>query len=205
MKDMRARAGFVVRAIEARRRRIVARAVLAERPRVVVDVGCEDGWIAESYAPEVERVVLADLDARVLETAPAGCETVVADACRPAALRAHLGTDQADVVVLSALLEHLPEPAVALDALESVLRPGGAFVVYLPADRPILLAKRILKATGIGRFIKGLSLEPAPGHLHVFEREDVRALLSPFGRIETLRFDPVCLGYLAVLRVGGAA
>jgi 2-polyprenyl-3-methyl-5-hydroxy-6-metoxy-1,4-benzoquinol methylase len=194
-----------VRAIEARRRRLVVEAVLAERPRVVVDVGCEDGWIAEAYAPHVERVVLADLDPRVLAAAPVGCETVVADACRPRALREHLGEARADVIVLSALLEHLPEPAVALDALESVLRPGGAFVVYLPADRAILRAKRVLKATGIGRFVKGLSLEPAPGHLHVFGTRDVRALLEPFGTVERLSFDPLCLGHLAVLRSGGAA
>ena len=201
MADMRARAGLVVRTIEARRRRLVAEAVCAEQPRLVVDVGCEDGWIAEAYAPHVDRVVLADLDPTVLERAPAGCEAVVADATDPHALIGYLGAARADVIVLSALLEHLPEPAAALQALTSVLAPRGAFVVYLPADRPILFAKKVLRVTGLGRFIKGLSLEPAPGHLHVFGRDDVRALLQPFGTLESLRFDPVCLGTLAVLRV----
>ena len=213
MAAMRARAGRVVNAIEARRRRLVVERVLRGRPQIVVDVGCEDGWIAEGYAPAVlarpgGRVVLADLDPDVLAATAlagrAGVATVVTDATAPRALHEHLGPRGADVLVLSALLEHLPEPRAALVALAPLLAPGGRFVIYLPADGPILLAKRVLKTTRLGRLIRGLPLEPAPGHLHTFARKDVARLLGVLTRdgavVEELTFDPACLGYVAVVR-----
>lgn len=213
MAAMRARAGLVVGTIEARRRGLVVERVLRHRPQVVVDVGCEDGWIAEGYAPAVAarggRVVLADLDPDVLARSaladhPA-VETVVTDATAPQALAAHLGARGADVIVLSALLEHLPDPQAALTALAPLLAPGGRFVIYLPADGPILLAKRVLKTTRLGHLVRGLSLEPAPGHLHRFARRDVARLLGVLVRdgaiVEEIAFDPACLGYIAVVRV----
>jgi SAM-dependent methyltransferase len=213
MADLRARGGRIVRAIEERRRRGVAQRVLRHRPEVVVDVGCEDGWIAEAYVgpptSSVRRLVLADLDVARLARAPVAAdprvEVVEADATRPAALIAAVGEGRADVVVLSALLEHLPEPGAALRALAPLLAPpgrggGGRFVVYLPADAPILAAKRILEVTRTGGVVRGLSLEPAPGHLHRFDRAAVRRLLAPHGILEEVAFDPAVLGYHAVLR-----
>ncbi|MDA1195726.1 MAG: methyltransferase domain-containing protein, partial [Planctomycetota bacterium] len=196
----------VVGGIEARRRALVVGAVLAARPRVVVDIGCEDGWLAEAYVHGVERLILADLDPEVLARCALAADPrvtcVVTDATAPAALAAALAPHGADVIVSSALLEHLPDPLAALRALTPLLAPGGRVVIYLPADGPILLAKRILKTTRLGGLVRGLSLEPAPGHLHRFARADVARLLAavPGTRVERLQFDPVCLGYLAVLR-----
>ncbi|MDJ0523438.1 MAG: class I SAM-dependent methyltransferase [Planctomycetota bacterium] len=204
MSAMRARSGRIVNAIEKRRRRLVADRVRRLAPRVVVDVGCEDGWIAEAYVDAVKRVVLADLDASVLQRSALAQHPHVTiaevDALQPAPLRDELGEDGADVIVLSALLEHLPDPAAALDALTTLLAARGRFVIYLPADGPILFAKSLLKHSRLGGLVRGLSLEPAPGHLHRFTRRDVAALLRPFGVVEELAFDPVCLGYIAVVR-----
>lgn len=213
MAAMRARAGRIVTAIEDRRRRLVVERVLRHRPEIVVDVGCEDGWIAEGYVAGVHaqaagRVVLADLDPDVLARTVLGrhpsVDTVVTDATAPDALKAHLGPRGADVIVLSALLEHLPDPAAALRALAPLRAPGGRFVIYLPADGPILFAKRVLKATRLGQLVRGLSLEPAPGHLHQFARKDVARLLGVLTQqgdiVEEIVFDPACLGYIAVVR-----
>jgi hypothetical protein len=125
---------------------------------------------------------------------------VVADALEPAALLGSVGRGGADVVVLSALLEHLERPADALRALAPLLRAGGAFVVYVPADGPILFAKGVLRATRLGGWVKGLSLEPAPGHVQRFTRASLAALLRPFGDLLEVAFDPVALGYVAVVR-----
>ena len=46
-------------------------------------------------------------------------------------------------------------------ALRHVLRPRGRFVVYLPADGPILLAKAVLRTSRLGGLVRGLSLDPA--------------------------------------------
>src|SRR5689334_3181831 len=69
MAGMRARGGRLVRAIEARRRRLVADRVLRVRPRVVVDVGGEDGWIAAGWADRVGETVIVDLDPAMAERA----------------------------------------------------------------------------------------------------------------------------------------
>lgn len=217
MSQMRARAGIVVNRIEARRRGLVAERVCRLRPKVVADVGCEDGWIAESYVDAVARLFLCDLDPRVLEGSALlerpHVRALACDALAPAPLAEALLSETllaeegspggADIIVLSALLEHLPEPHLALAALRPLLAPGGRFVVYLPADGPILLAKRVLKHARLGGLIRGLSLEPAPGHLHCFARRDVVRLLRPHGQIEEITFDPLCLGYIAVVRVPG--
>ena len=105
-----------------------------------------------------------------------------------------------DVVVLSALLEHLPEPDRALAALAPALAPGGRIVVFVPADGPILAAKRILRTTRLGALVRGLSLEPAPGHLQRFDRRSLAALLARHGRVTEITFDPAVLGYLGVVR-----
>lgn len=206
MAALRARGGWIVRRIEARRRRVVARAVLAVPHAYAVDAGSEDGWMAEAWAGDVERLVLVDVDPEMLARSALlgrpGVTTLVADVTDPQALAEGLEDGGLDVVVLSALLEHLPESRQALDAFQRFLRPGGHFVVYVPADRPILFLKRVLKATGLGALVRGLSLEPAPGHLHTFDRHTLGALVAPYGRVRAVTFDPVALGYVAVVQVG---
>ena len=209
MADMRARAGIVVRGIEERRRRLVADRVRQLAPTLVADVGCEDGWIAESYVDHVEHVFLCDLDPTRLRTTPLAerdhVDILACDALDPMALGEALDGRQLDLLVLSALLEHLPAPEAALRALLPLVKDGGRLLIYLPADGPILLAKRVLKTTGLGRLLRGLSLDPAPGHLHQFARADVARLVRPFGVVEELTFDPLCLGYVAVVRRQGEA
>ena len=200
MEGMRERGGAVVRAVEERRRRLVASAVLAKHPGTVVDVGCEDGWIAEAYARDVGATVLVDLDPAVLARAAARglprTRCVVAEAGDLSPLSG-LG---ADVVLLSAVLEHLERPAEALSAAADVLRPGGAVVAYVPADRPILALKGVLRRTRLSALVPGVSLDPAPGHVRTFSRASFSTLLRGVGRVERVAFDPVALGWLGVVR-----
>jgi len=204
MSGLREQGGSIVRAIEERRRRLVASCVRALRPRRVVDLGCEDGWMAAAWQGAVDEVVLCDVDGVMLDRpavpARAGLRRLVADATRPEPLLRALGEGWADAVVLSALLEHLPDPESALRGLAPLLAPGGRFVVYVPADGPILFLKRVLSVTRLGALVPGLPLEPAPGHLHRFDRPRLARLLRAVGEVERIRFDPVCLGWLAVAR-----
>lgn len=209
MAGLRARAGALVRAVEARRREWVATAVRRARPARVLDVGCEDGWLAEAYLPAVREVVLVDRDPVLLASGRLAADprvrTLVGDAEEPAALAAALGGWRPDLLVASALLEHLARPRAALGGLLDLLAPAGRALVYLPADRPILALKAVLKATRLGGCVRGLSLAPAPGHLHTFGRRAVAALLGGLGRVEEIAFDPLCLGYRALVRRAPAA
>ncbi len=209
MAHLRARGGRIVRAIEHRRRRLVAARVRAGPHARALDVGCEDGWMTEAWAGGCESLVLLDVDPVPLERAGRALagrtrvRTVAADVTDVEAVRASLRAASFDVVVLSALLEHLPEPDLALDALAPTLAPGGRLVVFVPADGPILAAKRILKTTGLGCLVKGLSLEPAPGHLRRFDRRALARLLGRHGQVAEITFDPAVLGYVGVVRRAG--
>jgi SAM-dependent methyltransferase len=204
MARLRTEGGSVVRAIEARRRAGVATRVLRGRHDDVIDVGSEDGWMVEAWAPRVRRITMVDVDPLSLERVPfaddARVRRVVADVTNEDQLREGLGGVLADVIVLSAILEHVPQPGRVLDALRPYLKADGRFVIFVPADGPILAIKRILRHGRLGGLVRGLSLEPAPGHLHVFGRQNLRRLLTPRGRIEELVFDPAVLGWHAVLR-----
>lgn len=207
MAQLRARGGRIVRAIEHRRRRLVAARVLAGPHARAVDVGCEDGWMTQAWAGACASVVLLDVDPAPLAVAAQGLagttaavRTAVADVSDASAVATCLPGASQDVVVLSALLEHLPDPDLALTALMPVLAPGGRLVVFVPADGPILVAKRVLKATRLGRLVKGLPLEPAPGHLRRFDRPSLARLLRRHGRMSEITFDPLVLGYVAVVR-----
>jgi SAM-dependent methyltransferase len=208
MAHLRARGGRIVRAIEHRRRRLVAARVLAGPHARALDAGCEDGWMTAAWAGACASVVLLDVDpaplaaaARALaDSTSAAVRTVVADVADAAEVEAALAGASFDVVVLSALLEHLPDPDRALAALVPALAPGGRLVVFVPADGPILAAKRILRTTRLGALVKGLPLEPAPGHLQRFDRGSLAALLGRHGRVAQITFDPAVLGYLGVVR-----
>ncbi len=204
MAAMRARGGRLVHAVEERRRRLVASRVLGVPHGTVVDLGCEDGWMCEAWVEDVDHLVLVDVDPAPLGEAArrlgghVRCAT--ADVTDAAALAALPVAGRADVVVLSAILEHLPDPDRALEAARTLLSERGLFVVYLPADGPILALKALLKYSRLGALVRGLSLAPAPGHLHRFRRKDVAALLGRHGDVLSLTFDPAVLGYVAVVR-----
>ena len=206
MAGLRERGGGVVRAIEERRRRLVASRVLRSRPSIVVDVGCEDGWIAEAYARDVPgETVLVDLDPAMLRRAALKglprTRTLVADACDRDALSRALPR-VADVAVLSAILEHVADPVAALCAAAATLRPGGRIVAFVPADGPIVLAKRLLRTTRLLALVPGVSPDPAPGHVRRFDRASFARLLRRVGDVEEVGFDPAVLGYIGVVRVG---
>ena len=212
---LRSRGGIVVRSIEDRRRELVvarvrrALSLLASgsplRSGVVADVGCEDGWIARGYAEQAAQTILVDVDPRMLaracESSIPRCRTVVADA----AFEGAVAPSSVDVVVLSAILEHVRDPKAVLAAWAPALSDGGRFVVYVPADRPILALKRVLRATRLGFLVRGVSLDPAPGHVRTFSRRSLVRLLKPFGVLEELEFDPAVLGYAATVRVARRA
>lgn len=206
MAGLRARGGRIVRAIEDRRRRLVAACVGAGPQGRAVDAGCEDGWMTAAWAAGCESLVLLDVDPQPLADAARSLaplthvRTAALDVTDPAAVAACLPTSSFDVVVVSALLEHVPEPDRVLEALMPALAPGGRLVAYVPADGPILAAKRVLKSTRLGFLVKGLPLDPAPGHLHRFDRRSFARLLGRHGVVTRIGFDPAVLGYLGVVR-----
>jgi SAM-dependent methyltransferase len=184
MENLRAHPNRVVRWIEARRRRRIAALVPAGFDRAV-DVGAEDGSLAGLWRDKGRLTLLLDLDPTMLSGAP-----------RPGAVADAEGLPLAeasvDIVVLSAVLEHVLDPRRAVAEAMRVLRPGGRLVVYVPWDKAAIALKRWARRIGIG--LGELSEGSAPGHLRAFDRRELATLLGAGCRV---RFDPFSLGYYA--------
>lgn len=95
----------------------------------VVDIGCGAGAQALAWAQEGHRARGVDVSAPLIELATKRAT----DAALPAEFHLGSATDlpfedaSADVVLLSELLEHLPDWKRSMDEALRVLRPGGIF------------------------------------------------------------------------------
>ena len=139
--------------------------------RRVLDLGCRDGALTETFAAGNE-IVGVDADREALaEAAKLGIETHWADLDQP--LQFEDGSF--DVVVAGELLEHLRDPHRLVGEIRRVLRPGGTFVASVP--NAYRLKGRLL-------FLLGRPPENDPTHLQMFRPDDVRALLAGFEQPE---------------------
>jgi SAM-dependent methyltransferase len=143
-------------------------AVLATvRPRWILDVGCGEGALRAALpAPQQERVVGLDASATMLSAHPP--PVLQADA---AALPFPAGVFDAAVAVN--VLDHLADPAVAIDEAYRVLGPGGLLLAATTSrhDSPELAAV----------------WRPPPSS---FDAEDAPGLVaSVFGQVHVERWD----------------
>ncbi|HEU0298387.1 MAG TPA: methyltransferase domain-containing protein [Longimicrobium sp.] len=101
----------------------------------LLDVGCGGGYLARELAARGARVTGIDLSPRMIEharrreeEAPLGIEYQAMDA---AEIAAHFPADSFDMAVSCVALQDMPDPAAALRAVHTVLRPGGRFVASI--------------------------------------------------------------------------
>lgn len=121
--------------------------------RRVVEVGCGYGGILEAFHQVGGIISGCDLEpnaakfalGRGLDVRQGGIE-VLSDVAA-----------SADIVILSHVLEHIPEPIEFLAAVASLLKPGGVLYVEVPGiENP-----RVIKQNGAVQ----------PGHLIYFNKE----------------------------------
>jgi 2-polyprenyl-6-hydroxyphenyl methylase/3-demethylubiquinone-9 3-methyltransferase len=100
--------------------------------RRVLDVGCGGGILSEAMARTGARVLGVDLAAALLEVAELhALEAGVAVQYRAVAAQ-DLASEQPrsfDLVTCMEMLEHVPDPAAILQAIATLVRPGGEVVV----------------------------------------------------------------------------
>src|SRR6185295_4326007 len=112
------------------RRRLLARAVARIPPGVALDVGAAGGGNTR---------VLRELgwQAAALEFGVEGawvCRQRGVPVIRADAMRLPVGPRELDLVVAFDVLEHLDDDAAAARSVFETLRPGGSFLVAVPAD-----------------------------------------------------------------------
>ncbi len=107
------------------------------------------------------RVVGVDISADELSAAPRGVydETVVSDVSR------YRGRGDGDVLIASAVLEHVSDIEGAFDAMASILAPGGCAAVFVPSRNALFARLNLILPAGITH----LALELIRGHRHASE------------------------------------
>ncbi len=182
----------IISLLEGHRRRSLVRFVAAQPGDHIADVGCETGFIAAMLAPQAGHVTCIDIDPAMLEIARQRIQAENVDFRAGNVEALSLDDAQFEVVLASEILEHVPDIRAALGELVRVTRPGGRIILSLPNDALIVRAKQTLRRLGLGWMLGGLTSNIALGHVGVYNRASLRAILQemPGIHIQRLRYNP---------------
>jgi SAM-dependent methyltransferase len=136
--------------------------------RAVLDVGCRTGDFLLHWPESIHRAGV-EIAKRYAEVAEQRGIDVKTDALERAFFDRHF-----DVVTCYAILEHLPEPRIALGRLASLVAPGGCLAIMIPTFES--WKQRLL--TRVGR--RWHQYEP-PEHLSLFSRRFLDDHLGKLG------------------------
>lgn len=134
---------------------------------VLLDVGCGDGsflrlmrdlgWMVQGVEPDPK--------------AAAGARASGLDVVEDLIERAALAPDAFDVITMSHVIEHVPDPIAVFERTRHALKPGGTMFIFTP------------NSESLGHALFGrswYSLEP-PRHLHIFRAENLIACAERAG------------------------
>lgn len=132
----------------------------------MLDLGCGDGtvlWLARQDGWDVHGVELFPEQTRLVRET-LGLDVETSD------IMTYDGADAAwDCVVLTHVLEHLPDPVAALGKIRRLLKPGGAGVLEFPnIDALDARLRRLLERLHIHR--RRYAPNYVPGHVQEFCR-----------------------------------
>jgi 2-polyprenyl-6-hydroxyphenyl methylase/3-demethylubiquinone-9 3-methyltransferase len=126
------------------------------RDAQVLDVGCGGGILSEAMARSGARVIGIDLSQAVLDVAELhALEGKLAIEYRAIAAEelAAARPGSFDLVTCMEMLEHVPDPAAALAALASLVKPGGHVIISTLNRTPMAFAVAIIGAEYIARML----------------------------------------------------
>jgi len=124
--------------------------------KLILDVGCGGGILSEAMARAGARVLGIDLAPEVLQVAELhALEARIAVDYRNIAAEdlARERPRAFDAITCMEMLEHVPDPAVALAALAALVKPGGDVIVSTLNRNPLAFAVAILGAEYIARVL----------------------------------------------------
>lgn len=132
-------------------------------------------------------VVGVDIDAGELARAPDGLydRTVCAD------ITAYSGDGTADLVICQALLEHVKDVNAAFASINSILKPGGKAIIFVPSRNAVFARLNLLLPEKLKRWLlfaifpQSRRDQGFPSYYNRCTPEDFRAMAESYGLKET--------------------
>lgn len=149
-----------------------------KEPRKIIDIGCGNARLLNMLKAEgwqVKGLELSELLAKSVEE-KLGIKVEVSDFlkydCKP--------EDQSNVVVLKHVLEHLPDPILAMSKINSMLSINGYAVLEFPNIEALdLKFKRLMQKLGLHK--KKYRQNYKPGHVNEFSKKSFSYLANLTG------------------------
>jgi len=147
----------------------LVRMLLAGNPESILDVGCGEGFLMDSYRKALPsaRIVGVDIDAVAIEQAEQRNPGVEFQLGSVLDLRFH--DNVFDLIVCSEVLEHVPDPHAALNEL---CRVSSKHVILSVPNEPFFRISNLLALNHLR------DLGNAPGHVHHWNASSFRELVS---------------------------
>lgn len=171
----------------------------------MIDLGCGDGtllWLARRDGWQVFGVELFSEQTQVLRET-LGIDVETSD------IMAYKGVEEAwDCVVLTHVLEHLPDPLAALRKIRALLKPGGVAMLEFPnIDAFDARLRRLLERLHLHR--RRYDASYRPGHVQEFCRASFTFAVERAGLKleiwETYAVNPVKYALFRRLPIGNKA
>lgn len=161
---------FFVRLIENLRVHEVCKQVEEQGSKIVLEVGCEEGYVA-SKLQSPSYLIGLDFQKEPLNKAKKRFDDVVCGDTQNLPFK----NKSVGCVICSETLEHVDDPLIALREISRVAR---YLVLSVPHDKKILSAKKLLATLGFRSLLGELDEETVPEHLHCFSKRRLLSMLK---------------------------
>jgi 2-polyprenyl-3-methyl-5-hydroxy-6-metoxy-1,4-benzoquinol methylase len=161
---------------ETRRNQAIFQLAKIKPGQKVLDIGSGRGWLSQYAAAQGAQVTALDLsetNLKRIRQQDSRIHTVLGDACE-----IPIKDTKFDLIVALEVLEHIPQPEVAIAHWKSLLAPRGRLLICVPDQETIyyMLCIHCNQKT------------PMNAHLHSFDAKKLTALLISAGfRISLVR------------------
>lgn len=183
------RSPLPIRWIERKRLRIIRELAGDCEGMDLLEVGSGGGHILRQF-PRA-RITALDVSDVYLDLARARLAGYDARFVKGEVDKLDLPAASFDRIICSEVLEHTVDPGAILATLAKLLRPGGVAVITIPNDPAIARAKRWIRRTPVGFWLRHrIEWGGDAYHLHQWTPDAFAALLSRWFRVTGRRASP---------------